>query len=241
VLWTWLYRDTPIWMSTALHDLKEELVAARPHYFLNVPALVERIKNGVEDKLRGQGRAIWALYLAGRNAYLRQVDGEARKRDGLTYALARAIIFRKVRDGIGRDLECLICGSAPLGEETQRWFEMLGIPVYQVYGLTETTAIVTMDEPRAAKPGRVGHVIAGTETKLSDEGELLVKGPNVFAGYWRRDEATADAMTEDGWFRTGDAAEVDESGNWRIIGRTKNILVPTSGHNIAPEPLEQDL
>lgn len=241
VLWSCLFRGNPIRMSTDLNNLKEEFLAARPHYFLNVPALLERIKNGVEDNLAKQPAAIRTLYDAAKNAYVREVAGRGQIKDGLVLTAARALIFSKVRKNIGENLECLICGSAPLGEETQRWFEMLGIPVYQVYGLTETTAIVTMDEPRAAKPGRVGHVIAGCETKLSDEGELLVRGPNIFAGYWNRDDATKDAFTEDGWFRTGDAAEVDPSGNWRIIGRTKNILVPSSGHNVAPEPIEQTL
>jgi long-chain acyl-CoA synthetase len=241
VLWSCLFRGNPIRMSTDLNNLKEEFLAARPHYFLNVPALLERIKNGVEENLAKQGRAVRTLYDAAKEAYARQVSGRGEIKDGLVLAAARTVIFRKIRENIGKGLECLICGSAPLGEETQRWFEMLGIPVYQVYGLTETTAIVTMDEPRAAKPGRVGHAIAGCEMRLSDEGELLVQGPNVFAGYWNRDDATKEAFTEDGWFRTGDAAEVDPSGNWRIIGRTKNILVPSSGHNVAPEPIEQTL
>jgi len=240
VLLTCLFRNNPIHMSTDLNNLKEEFTAAKPHYFLNVPALLERIKNGVEEKIFGQGRAVVALYTGAQRAYLRQSEGRARKRDGLLLALARAVIFKKIREGIGPNLECLICGSAPLGEETQRWFEMLGIPVYQVYGLTETTAIVTMDEPRAATPGRVGHVIPGCQVQLGEHGELLVRGPNIFAGYWNREEETGAAY-EDGWFKTGDAAEADDSGNFRIIGRTKNVLVPSSGHNVAPEPIEQRL
>ncbi|MEM9188782.1 MAG: AMP-binding protein [Myxococcota bacterium] len=239
-LWTQLVRDNPIWMSTNLDNLKEEFLAAKPHYFLNVPTLLERIKNGVEDKLRNGNAAVFRLYEGGKEAYLRQIGGRAKKRDGLLLGLARTVVFRKIREGIGPNLRCLLCGSAPLGEETQRWFEMMGIPVYQLYGLTETTAIVTMDEPRQALPGRVGHAIDGVELRLSDEGELQVRGPNIFAGYWGRDEATADAFDGE-WFRTGDAAEVDASGNWRIIGRTKNILVPSSGHNVAPEPIEQGL
>jgi long-chain acyl-CoA synthetase len=117
---------------------------------------------------------------------------------------------------------------------------MLGIPVYQVYGLTETTAIVTMDEPRQAVAGRVGQAIPGCETKLGEGDELLVRGPNVFPGYWKRDDATREAF-EDGWFKTGDRADVDPAGNFRILGRAKNLLVPTSGHNVAPEPIEQQI
>ncbi len=241
VLWTCLFRNVPIRMSTSLEDLEGEMAGARPHYFLNVPALLERIKNGVEDNIARQGRAVRALYERAKRAHLRDAHGEARLTDEMVLTAARGVVFRKIRERIGEDLECLICGSAPLGEETQRWFEMLGIPVYQVYGLTETTAIVTMDEPRAATAGRVGHAIAGCETRIADDGELQIRGPNVFPGYFRREQETRDAFTDDGWFRTGDAAEIDARGNFRIIGRTKNVLVPTSGHNVAPEPIEQSL
>ena len=113
--------------------------------------------------------------------------------------------------------------------------------MYQVYGLTETTAITTMDRPRAAVPGKVGFAIEGVELRLSEAGELLVKGDNIFAGYWNRAEATEGAFTRDGWFRTGDQARIDRAGRVTVIGRVKNILVPESGHNVAPEPLEERL
>jgi long-chain acyl-CoA synthetase len=138
----------------------------------------------------------------------------------------------------------LICGSALLAEETQRWFQMIGIPVYQVYGLTETTAIVTMDEPGREVPGKVGHAIACNTLKVGPGDELLVLGDNVFAGYWNRPAASAEAFVEiDGerWFRTGDQVEIDTGGNVKIVGRVKNVLVPSSGHNVAPEPIEQAL
>jgi long-chain acyl-CoA synthetase len=117
---------------------------------------------------------------------------------------------------------------------------MLGITVYQVYGLTETTAIVTMDKQGKVEAGRVGMTINGCEMKLSDDNELLCRGPNIFAGYWNRPDETANAI-RDGWFYSGDQAEVDAHGNWKIIGRVGNLLVPESGHNVAPEPIEQKL
>ena len=184
---------------------------------------------------------MYRLYEGARTASLRLATGHGRTGDGLLVALARPLIFRKIREQIGADLECLLCGSAPLSEETQRWFEMLGIPVYQIYGLTETTAIVTMDEPRAARPGWVGTAIEGVSLRIAEDGELLVRGPNIFPGYWKNSEATRAAFDEDGWFRTGDVAEEHDGGGIRIVGRSKNILVPTSGHNVAPEPLEQSL
>jgi long-chain acyl-CoA synthetase len=117
---------------------------------------------------------------------------------------------------------------------------MLGIPVLQVYGLTETTAICTMDDPRHVEPGRVGPAIGGVEMKLGENDEIVVCGPNIFSGYWNRPEETAKAL-HDGWFHTGDQGEVDAAGNWRIIGRIKNLIVLGSGHNIAPEPIEDEL
>ena len=110
----------------------------------------------------------------------------------------------------------------------------------QVYGLTETTAIVTMDKPNRVRPGYVGPPIDGCEVKLDEDGQLLVKGPNIFAEYWGREAATAEAVV-DGWFHTGDLAELDDEGRVRIVGRAKHVLVPESGHNVAPEPIEQAL
>ncbi|HXU20650.1 MAG TPA: AMP-binding protein, partial [Verrucomicrobiae bacterium] len=127
-----------------------------------------------------------------------------------------------------------------LAVETQKFFMMLGIPVLQVYGLTETTAICTMDDPRHVEPGRVGCAIPGVEMKVGDHGEILVRGPNIFAGYWQRPEATASALAG-GWFHTGDQGEADANGNWRITGRLKNLVILNSGHNVAPEPIEEKL
>ena len=114
---------------------------------------------------------------------------------------------------------------------------MLGIRVLQVYGLTETTAICTMDDPNRVELGRVGPAIPGMEMKLGENDEILVRGPNIFSGYWNRPEQTAEAL-RDGWFHTGDQGEVNAAGNWRIAGRIKNLIVLGSGHKISPEPIE---
>ena len=118
---------------------------------------------------------------------------------------------------------------------------MLGVPVLQVYGLTETTAICTMDDPDAPViPGRAGPAISGVEMKIADNAEIMVRGPNIFPGYWNRPEETAQVL-RDGWFHTGDQGEVDGKGNWKIVGRIKNLIVLGSGHNIAPEPIEDKI
>jgi len=237
MMWTQLHRGLGLSVSTDLNSLVEELKGAQPTYFLNVPMLLERIKNGVEAKIRQKTRPIQWLYDAGLSAFVRLESDGGRVGDRLLYRLVTAVVFNAIRQQIGPKLECLICGSAPLGEDTQRWFQMLRLLVYQIYALTETTAIVTIDTPQGVSPGRVGFAVPGVETKLSEDGELLVRGPNLFARYWRQPEATA-AVLVDGWFQTGDRAEIDADGNHRILGRVKNLLVPTSGHNVAPEPIE---
>lgn len=238
MLWTQLYRGNPILLSTDLTNLVQEMATADPHYYLNVPAVLERIRNGVGAKIKERGGIAAALYQRGQDAFRKQRQGSANLLDRLTLAAARKLVFSAIKRQVGPSLEFLICGSAALAEETQWWFELIGVRVYQVYGLTETTAIVTMDKPEQIEPGHVGLALRGCELKLDADGQLLVRGPGVFSGYWNRPQATADAL-QDGWFLTGDQCELNHRGNLKIIGRVKNILVPESGHNIAPEPIEQ--
>ena len=132
-------------------------------------------------------------------------------------------------------MAALICGSAPLAADTQRFFLSLGVEVLQVYGLTETTAICTMDVPGHPEPGCVGLAIEGCEMAVDEHGAIRVRGPNIFAGYWGQEPFAG------GWLDTGDLGELDANGNWRIFGRAKNLIVLASGHNVAPEPLEEEL
>jgi long-chain acyl-CoA synthetase len=235
-----LSRHSVLTLSTDLTKLVDELKLAAPQYFLNVPALLERVRRGVEEQLTQRGGLALALFRKGRAAWLRRREGTASGLDPLWLALADAVVFRAVRKKVGPDLEALICGSAPLALETQLFFMMLGLPVLQVYGLTETTAICTMDKPGEVEPGNVGHAIPGTEMKLGENDEILVRGPHIFPGYWNRPEETA-ALLHEGWLHTGDQGEVTPAGNWRIIGRLKNLIIPASGHNVAPEPIEDIL
>jgi long-chain acyl-CoA synthetase len=231
-----LSRNSLLTLSTDLTKLADELKLASPQYFLNVPTLLERIRGGVESQIAQKPGLIQTIYRKGKEGWLRQYEGKGPA--GLWFAIANALIFSSIKQKIGPDLKALICGSAPLAKETQLFFSMLGVRVLQVYGLTETTAICTMDDPRDFTPGRVGPAIPGVEMRLGEGDEILVHGPNVFAGYWNKPEATAKAF-DDGWFRTGDQGEVDENGNWAIVGRIKNLIILNSGHNIAPEPIEE--
>jgi len=241
LLLTCFSRDSVLTLSTDLNKLVDELALATPNYFLNVPTLLERVRRGVEDALCKRHAFIRSLFTKARDAWQRQHVGRGETFDGLWLLLGRKLIFTKIAARFGPNLRALICGSAPLAPETQQFFLMLGIPVLQVYGLTETTGICTMDDPRVpVEPGYVGVSITGIEMKLGENEEIVVKGPNIFPGYWNRAEETASVL-QDGWFHTGDQGEVNIRGNWRISGRLKNLIILNSGHNIAPEPMEEKI
>jgi long-chain acyl-CoA synthetase len=236
-----LNRESVLTLSTDLNQLAEEIRQASPNYFLNVPTLLERVRRGVEEAIVKRPAFIRSLFARARTGWQRKHVGRGHALDSFWLALGRALIFRRIRERFGPHLRALICGSAPLAPETQQFFLMLGIPVMQAYGLTETTGICTLDDPRVpVEPGYVGTVITGIEMKLAENEEIVVRGPHIFPGYWNRPEETARVL-QDGWFHTGDQGEVNVRGNWRISGRIKNLIILNSGHNIAPEPIEEKL
>src|SRR5215467_3796902 len=239
MLLTCLLRGSKVSLNMDLGRISADMRAAAPDYFLNVPALLERMRKAVDEQLWKTGGIAVKIYSMAKGAWVRRQEGASRTGDAWWIALANRLVFPTIRKKmIGPRLRALICGSAPLSVETQMFFMMLGIPVLQVYGLTETTAISTMDDPRVeVAPGRVGPAISGIEMKLGENQEIVVRGPNIFPGYWQRPQETSKVL-RDGWFHTGDQGEVDARGSWKIVGRIKNLIVLGSGHNIAPEPIE---
>jgi long-chain acyl-CoA synthetase len=241
VLLTYLSRNSVLALSTDLNKLGDEIHLAAPHYFLNVPTLLERVRRGVEDAISKRPRIIRSLFERAREAWQRERGRRGNALDTLWLGLAKALIFGRIKERFGPHLRTLICGSAPLSPETQEFFLMLGVRVLQGYGLTETTGICTLDDPRVSvEPGCVGTAIRGIDLKIAEHEEIVVRGPHIFPGYWNRPEETARVM-RDGWFHTGDQGEVNARGNWRISGRIKNLIILNSGHNIAPEPLEEKI
>jgi long-chain acyl-CoA synthetase len=134
-----------------------------------------------------------------------------------------------------------VSGGAPLGERLAHFFRGIGVPVLEGYGLTETTAALTLNVPEATRLGTVGRPLPGTSVKVTDDGELLFRGAQVFSRYWNAEEATAAALDADGWFHTGDVGEIDDEGFVRITGRKKEILVTAGGKNVAPAMLEDPI
>jgi long-chain acyl-CoA synthetase len=239
---TCLLRGSKLTLNTDLAKIAADMRLTAPDYFLNVPALLERMRKAVDEQLWKTGGFPLKVYTNAKGAWVRRQEHKARAVDAVWLGLANRLVFPTIRKKmIGRNLRALICGSAPLNIETQLFFMMLGIPVLQVYGLTETTAICTMDDPDGhVIPGRVGPAISGVEMKVGENGEIVVQGPNIFPGYWGRPEETAKVL-HDGWFHTGDQGDVDSNGNWKIVGRIKNLIILGSGHNIAPEPIEDEI
>jgi long-chain acyl-CoA synthetase len=238
---TFLLRGSLVTLNTDLTKIPSDMPTAAPHYFLNVPQLLERMRRGVDEQIAQKGGVGQAIYSRARAAWARQQEKRSQAADALWLWLANTVVFPTIRKKmVGENLKALICGSAPLTPETQDYFRMLGIRVLQVYGLTETTGICTMDDPANPVPGRVGPAIPGIEMRLSQNDEIVVRGPNVFPEYWNRPQQTAEVL-RDGWFHTGDQGEMDATGNWRIVGRIKNLIVLGSGHKIAPEAIEEEI
>ncbi|HEY2121119.1 MAG TPA: AMP-binding protein [Candidatus Acidoferrum sp.] len=236
-----LSRTSTLTLSTDLNKLADEIRLAAPHYFMNVPTLLERVRRGVEEAISKRDALSQAIYQNARSAWERQDQGKSHGLDSFWLFVGKKLIFGKIRERFGPHLKALICGSAPLATETQQFFHMLSVPVLQAYGLTETTGICTMDDPRVpSEPGRVGVAIPAIEMSTAENDEIMVRGPNIFSGYWNRPEETAQVL-RDGWFHTGDQGEVNSHGNWRISGRIKNLIILNSGHNIGPEPIEEEI
>ena len=237
---TFILRGSLVTLNTDLTKIATDMPAVAPHYFLNVPQLLERMRRGVDEQIAQRGGLAQIVYSRAKPAWGRK-DEQPQTSDSFWLWLANLLIFPTIRKKMmGEHLKALICGSAPLTPETQDYFKMLGIPVLQVYGLTETTGICTMDDPKNPVPGRVGPAIPGIDMRLADNGEIVVKGPNVFPGYWNRAQQTAEVL-RGGWFHTGDQGEQDETGAWKIVGRIKNLIVLGSGHKIAPETIEDEV
>jgi len=237
---TFLKRGSLVTLNSDLAKIPSDMPAVAPHYFLNVPQLLERMRRGVDEQIAQKGGIAQAIYSRAKAAWPRK--GSAHQSgDGIWLWFADTLVFPTIRKKmVGENLKALICGSAPLIPETQEYFRMLGIPVLQVYGLTETTGICTMDDPASPVPGRVGPAIPGIEMRLGENDEIVVRGPNIFTGYWNRPQQTAEVL-RDGWFHSGDQGEQDGSGSWRIVGRIKNLIVLGSGHKIAPETIEDEI
>jgi long-chain acyl-CoA synthetase len=223
-----------------------DLVATiKPTVFASVPRIYEKVYDKVMDKVNNAPpirRALfnWALGV-GRKTYPRQLAGEKTK--GFSYGLADKIVLSKVREALGGQLRFCISGGAPLPLFTNEFFHSIGIRILEGYGLTETSPVISCNGLPAgtSRLGTVGRPLSNVEAKIAEDGELCVKGPSVMKGYWNLPDKTAEVFDSDGFFLTGDIAEIDGDGFLRITDRKKDLIVTAGGKNIAPQPIEAEL
>ncbi|MEU8102701.1 AMP-dependent synthetase/ligase [Nonomuraea muscovyensis] len=226
-----------------MKNVAPDLVEFRPTFLLGVPRVFEKVYNGAEQKAIAGGKgAIFARAVDVAVAWSRaEGSGGAGMGLRLRRALFDRLVYGKLRAATGGRLSAAVCGGSALGERLGHFFRGVGIEVFEGYGLTETSAPSTVNMPGANKIGTVGKPLPGVTVAIADDGEILVKGRHVFAGYWNNDEATAVAIDADGWYHTGDIGRLDADGYLTITGRKKEILVTAAGKNVAPGPLEDSL
>ncbi|GIG26393.1 AMP-dependent synthetase/ligase [Cellulomonas denverensis] len=222
--------------------LLADLATFKPTFILSVPRVFEKVYNSAEQKAAAGGKLRifqWAARTA--IAYSRALD-EGRPSLGLRlqHAVADRLVFHKLREAMGGRIEWAISGGAPLGERLGHFFRGIGVRILEGYGLTETTAPAVVNLPDATRIGTVGPPLPGTSVRIAADGEVEIRGPQVFRRYHRNPTATAESLS-DGWFRTGDLGSLDQDGYLRITGRKKEIIVTAGGKNVAPAVLEDRL
>ena len=220
--------------------LKDAMRAVKPTILVAVPRVYEKLRAAVEHKSHGLKKTIlnWAL---GVGKAHRQETLAAKEPGGLSWKLANKLVFSKIREAFGGRVWLFVSGGAPLGMDTAGWFADVGIRILEGYGLTETSPVIGLNNPQKNRIGTVGPVIANVEVRFAADGELEVRGPSVFPGYWNKPKETAESFTPDGWLKTGDIGNMDADGFLSITDRKKELLKTSGGKLIAPQPIENKL
>jgi long-chain acyl-CoA synthetase len=235
-----LYHGVTLAYCPFIENLSETLLEVRPSICVSVPRVYEKIYAKAEIQARGfpkQAIYRWALSV-----------GRANKPEILAghtptsprWKLANALVFSKIRAGMGGNVETFISGGAPLGRELAEWFATVGIRIHEGYGLTETSPVIAVNTPINHRIGSVGKILSNLEVRIAEDGEILVRGPSVFKGYWNRPDETQSAF-QDGWFKTGDIGQIDADGYLSVTDRKKELIKTSGGKFIAPQPIENSL
>jgi long-subunit acyl-CoA synthetase (AMP-forming) len=229
--------------AESLDKLPENLREVRPHVFLGVPRVWEKIQAamqaaGAQASPLRRRIAAWAR---GVGAAAGRAHQEGRPRPW-TYPLADHLVFSRVRARLGFDeARVLVVSAAPIARETLDYFQSLGLPIMDIYGMSECTGPTTLSLPTRHRLGRAGCALPGTELRIAEDGEILMRGPHVFKGYFKNEEATREAIDAEGWLHSGDVGEIDPEGFLRVTDRKKELLITAGGKNIAPQHLEGKL
>lgn len=221
--------------------LPAALKEVKPTVFVGVPRVFEKVRQEVERRAgSGVKRQILkrALAVGGKR---KEAVARGEQPGGTGWKIANSIVFNKIRSGFGGQVRYYIAGGAPLGLDTAHWFASVGIRILEGYGLTETSPVLAINTPAANRMGSVGRPLPQVACRFAEDGELLVKGPNVFSGYWKHAEHETEAFDAEGWFRTGDIGRMDADGFLYITDRKKELLKTSGGKMIAPQPIENKL
>ncbi len=236
------YCNCQIAYCSQMDKLPAMMLHFHPTEFIGVPRVYEKIRAGVELKTSASPLSArifrWALAVGRRHC---QTLIAGRRPTALSWRLADRLVYRKVRAAFGGEVNNFVSGGAPLGTDTGYWFASVGIVVQEGYGLTETSPVISVNYPGASRMGTVGQPLHNVECRLASDGELLVRGPSIFRGYWNKPDATAECLQDDGWFATGDIAGIDEDGFISITDRKKELLKTSGGKLVAPQPIENKL
>jgi long-chain acyl-CoA synthetase len=233
--------------AESVDKLLENFQEIRPTFLVSVPRIYEKVHAGVAAKAATSPpvkKAIfdWAMGVAKQNLPYVCLNKPRTGLFALKYALADKLVFSKLKVALGLDkLHAAISGGGPLSVSDAEFFLGMGIKVLEGFGLTETTPVTNGNRPSCIKPGTVGPAVKDTIIKIGENGEVLIKGPQVMKGYYKNEAATKEAFTEDGFFRTGDIGEIDRDGYLKITGRIKDIIVTSGGKNISPQNIENSL
>jgi long-chain acyl-CoA synthetase len=235
-----LYHGVTLAYCPFMERLPAALLEVRPTIFVAVPRVYEKIYAQAEQKAKGfPARTIfnWALAV-GRSAKPEILAGKTPT--SRNWKLANKLVFSKIRAGLGGRVETFISGGAPLGRELAEWYATVGIRIHEGYGLTETSPVIAVNTPVNHRIGTVGKILTNLEVRIAADGEILVRGPSVFKGYWNRPEETKAALV-DGWFKTGDIGHIDNDGYLSVTDRKKDLIKTSGGKFIAPQPIENAL
>jgi long-chain acyl-CoA synthetase len=235
-----LYHGVTLAYCPFMENLTETFLEVRPSLCVSVPRVYEKIYAKTEAKARGFARRAtyrWALSVGRAN---KPAILAGRIPTTASWKLANKMIFSKIREGLGGRVETFISGGAPLGRELAEWFATVGIRIHEGYGLTETSPVIAVNTPVNHRIGTVGKILPNLEVRIAEDGEILVRGPSVFKGYWNRPEETQNAF-QDGWFKTGDIGSVDADGYLSVTDRKKELIKTSGGKFIAPQPIENSL
>ena len=235
ISYLFMYNGFSIHFAESIEKIGDNVKEVKPHYMTVVPRLVEKVYDKIVDKGAAAGGLktkifYWALSL------LENYD--MKKPKSLKHRIADKLVFSKWREGLGGNMITLVSGSAALSTKLNRSFHGAGIPILEGYGLTETSPVIAVNSFERVKIGTVGHVLDNLDVKIQADGEITVKGPSVFQGYYKDDKKTKEAFTEDGYFMTGDIGHIDEEGFLHITDRKKEMFKTSGGKYVAPQVLE---